>query len=100
MAVPKRAARRQADKRIKSRTKRRLKRSWMSPEAARDPRVIGKRAAVHDVGCSCAMCGNPRKFTKGDDKITRQELKANRTEKEEREDSAAEEMIQHWLDRC
>jgi hypothetical protein len=27
--------------------------------------------------CSCAMCGNPRKYFKGKDKLTMQERRAN-----------------------
>jgi len=29
------------------------------------------------VPCSCSMCGNPRKFLKGEEKLTIQERKSN-----------------------
>jgi hypothetical protein len=34
--------------------------------------------------CSCWMCGNPRKFMKGREKITMQERKENEKEKYDR----------------
>jgi len=32
--------------------------------------------AEHLCNCSCAMCGNPRKYGKGKEKLTRQEILA------------------------
>jgi len=31
-------------------------------EEANDKKTIGKMASVHGAGCSCRMCGNPRKY--------------------------------------
>ena len=38
-------------------------------------KTVGRLAAVHGVVCSCSMCGNPRRYAKGKDKLTMQERK-------------------------
>lgn len=44
-----------------------------------DSRLVGKCAASPKQ-CSCALCGNRRKLSKGKDKLTLQELREKRKE--------------------
>jgi len=53
------------------------------PPKQEDPRVVGIAASTHCVGCSCYMCGNPRKYF---GEITIQEKIADINEKEQLED--------------
>lgn len=46
-------------------------------------KVIGKIAASHGAECSCWMCGNPRRFSKGKEKLTFQERQHSEDGKEE-----------------
>jgi len=79
----KRAIRRHQQERIKNRVKKQIKESNMglSPvlKVVVSDRAIGRRANSHNAMCSCEMCGNPRysKLYKADEKLTRQEQKAN-----------------------
>lgn len=45
-----------------------------------DARRVGIRSHSPQM-CSCAMCGNPRKFFKGKERITMQERRENASEK-------------------
>lgn len=40
---------------------------------------IGRLASTHGSDCSCWMCGNPRRYMKGIDKLTIQERKNENT---------------------
>ena len=44
---------------------------------------LGRRLANHLKPCSCWMCGNPRRFFKGKDKLTLQERRVLRDQPEE-----------------
>ena len=46
--------------RIKSKTKQILERLWVIDEEV-SASEIGRCASVHCKGCSCLMCGNPRR---------------------------------------
>lgn len=65
-----RAIRRHHEQRIKEKTKKIIKRKHYKPLL--DDKNIGKAASVHNVKCSCGVCGNPRKYSKH--KKTRQEI--------------------------
>lgn len=49
-------------------------------------REIGKEASTHCKSCSCPMCGNPRKYFKKNDALTKQEKIADISEKEQKEE--------------
>ena len=75
-----RGERRMAEKRIKARMRNIIvkrndmcKKAFEVPEEPTD-KMIGRQASVHGVGCSCPMCGNPRRHSKGRSKLTRQEV--------------------------
>jgi hypothetical protein len=76
----KRAERRQQKDRIKKKVAREFK-DLIDPKDRRyivsevPEKVIGKLAQVHGAKCSCRMCGNPRRYGKGKDALTMQELK-------------------------
>jgi hypothetical protein len=46
--------------------------------------------------CSCWMCGNPRKFFKGDDKLTIQERKQLESEKLYDDEDHYDSYYTHW----
>ena len=54
------AIKRHHDSRIKSKTKQILERLWVIDEEV-SASEIGRCASVHCKGCSCFMCGNPRR---------------------------------------
>lgn len=77
----KRAERRHAEQVKKAKVKRIVKETWYhNPQAradsslAENEKFIGKMAATHHP-CSCRCCGNPRKYAKGKDGLTMQELR-------------------------
>lgn len=39
-----------------------IKRYRSDPWRSLTPKSVGRAIAVHDADCSCAMCGNPRKY--------------------------------------
>jgi hypothetical protein len=75
-----RGVRRSQEKRIKTKYKK-VAKSWggfgSALEAPKEPspREVGMMAAVHGKGCSCSMCGNPRKTHRGKSALTMQELR-------------------------
>ena len=82
----KRAERRQAEQRVKAKVKRIVRETWYhNPQAradsslAENERFVGKMAATRH-SCSCRCCGNPRKYFKGDEKLTRQEVREREKE--------------------
>ena len=64
----------EAERKKKAKMKRALKETWHDPSLADDPKRIGMMAHTPH-GCSCRMCGNPRKHEKGKDRLTIQERK-------------------------
>ena len=70
----KRAQRRHHYQRLKQKRKKELK----SNGGVVNERHLGYAVSVHNAGCSCAMCGNPRKYFK--DK-TLQEKKQDESER-------------------
>lgn len=76
-----RGVRRADDRRIKAKY-RKVAKSWgslaLKPyESPKEPseKVVGQLAAVHGKGCSCSMCGNPRRTYKGKSALTMQEIR-------------------------
>jgi hypothetical protein len=69
MKVPRRSRRRADLERMKAKAVR-LHPEWEFPQMY----------AEHLATCSCWMCGNPRRYFKGDAKITMQERKAQNEE--------------------
>ena len=76
-----RAERRQAERRKKAKVKRIVKETWYhNPQAradsslAENERFVGKMAATSHP-CSCRCCGNPRKYCKGKERMTMQEMR-------------------------
>jgi hypothetical protein len=67
-----RGVRRADDRRIKSKY-RKVEKSWSGQEPS--AKAIGKQAAVHGKGCSCSMCGNPRRTYRGRSALTMQEIR-------------------------
>ena len=82
----KRAERRQAEQRKKAKIKRIIKETWYVPtlplnpifnnsvrkDLTKDEKFIGRMAATPHP-CSCRGCGNPRKQSKGKERMTMQE---------------------------
>ena len=62
MKPDKRSIRRKALAKKKIKAKKIMKESWAHDEETITPRNIGRVASTHGSGCSCRMCGNPRKF--------------------------------------
>jgi hypothetical protein len=58
MYKSKRAERRHHYQRLKKKRKKELKMRGDDPSERR----LGYAVSVHNAGCSCSMCGNPRKF--------------------------------------
>lgn len=82
----KRASRRHHKKRMKNKAKKKLKQDhWFEDDEEHFEEYIAKNAD-HLANCSCWMCGNPRNHFKGKDRLTRQELLAERLEKEQFEE--------------
>jgi hypothetical protein len=56
----------------KARIKKFIKETWFrGKELAEDDAFVGKMAANHGASCSCAACGNPRRYH---NELTKQEL--------------------------
>ena len=77
-----RGIRRDQEKRVKAKVKKveterkDFCRSACEPAEEPTKKTIGRLASVHGAVCSCQMCGNPRRYAKGKDKLTMQEKKA------------------------
>lgn len=73
-----RAKRRFAAAKVKQKVVRNLKNNWgdWADKQAGDPKYVGKQAAVHGAACSCSMCGNPRRYSKGEERFTFQERRS------------------------
>ena len=83
-----RAYRRHTEERQKKRVKRYIKETWSRTcgDLSQDPKRIGKQAHIHGL-CSCAMCGNPRKYF---NEKTKQEPIADISNRQALEDAARE----------
>jgi hypothetical protein len=73
-----RGIRRAQEKRVKVRVKNIIS-EWYIPSLESKPepskKDVGRAASVHMKGCSCSMCGNPRRTYRGKGALTMQELR-------------------------
>jgi hypothetical protein len=51
-----------------------------------DPKYIGRDASTHCNPCSCHKCGNPRRYRKSDDALTKQEIISKISEGEQKQE--------------
>ena len=84
--------RRNDEKRIKNKVKKILKNTWGDKDRAEDEKVVGKMAHTPH-GCSCRLCGNPRKHEKGETALTMQERRAVEAASDETLPSTVEEAV-------
>lgn len=68
----KRALRRHHANRVKAKM-----RKYYGKDRELTDKDVGRFASTHGAGCSCWMCGNPRRYMKGKEKLTIQERKQN-----------------------